>query len=106
LGAQDGLHEKPKAKRAATQMIDVSITDNKFEPAVQTIKSSQAIKWTNHGDGAHTATSKILDGKGGAFHSADIYPGQYVVINFNTPGVYEYRCIYDDSMKGTIKVTE
>jgi plastocyanin len=56
--------------------------------------------WINQGQVHHTVTSE-----GGQFNSGDLAPGQTFTYTFNTPGTFNYRCLYHaPSMAGSVTV--
>jgi plastocyanin len=57
--------------------------------------------WTNNDNSIHTVTSTTA----GLFDSGNLNAGQSWTYTFQTPGTYQYRCIYHAWMAGTVIVT-
>ena len=79
----------------------VSIVDNGFKPADQTVKAGGIVTWTNTGDRPHTVTST----DGGFTSSGTLKGGDTYEVTFPAAGTFAYVCAIHGSMKGTITVT-
>jgi plastocyanin len=65
----------------------VSIGDNRYRPAIQTVPVGTTVTWTNEGTNVHTVTS--LDG---LFDSPSLIGGATFSFTFTRSGVYRYFC--------------
>ena len=86
---------------------EILISETGVEPKVLTIPAGTQVIWYNI-DRSENARHwmKALDN---SFSTQAIPKGTRMPMTFNTPGTYEYRCIYhrdDESEMGTIIVTE
>jgi LPXTG-motif cell wall-anchored protein len=77
----------------------VSMEDNFFSPAAETITVGQSVTWTNNGVSIHTAT-------GPGFDSGFMDPGDSYSFTFNSEGTFDYVCTIHSSlgMVGTVTV--
>ena len=65
------------------------MADNTFTPANLTVDPGTTVCWINHGVALHTVTED-----NGVFDSGPLAPGQTFAYTFNTPGTYNYNCLY------------
>jgi plastocyanin len=70
-----------------------------FEPKTLTVQAGQAIKFTNAGKIAHTATQSQ-----GAFDTGFLKDGDSATLTFDTAGTFTYFCQPHPWMQGTIEV--
>lgn len=63
----------------------VSMEDDFFSPATETISVGQSVTWTNNGNNTHTTT-------GGAWDSGIMNPGDTFSYTFNSAGTFDYQC--------------
>jgi plastocyanin/sugar lactone lactonase YvrE len=70
-----------------------------FEPKSMTVQVGQAIKFTNTGKIAHTATQSQ-----GAFDTGFLKNNESATLTFDTPGTFAYFCQPHPWMQGTIVV--
>jgi plastocyanin len=93
------LYPPAAMPQAPATTTDVTITDNKFEPATVTITAGTAVRWTNKGSHKHTVTSS-----NDTRDSGDIAAGQDFAATFAKPGTFEYYCRHHKDMKGKVIV--
>jgi plastocyanin len=80
----------------------VTIRDFAYSPATVTIKSGEAVAWTNEDTSTHTATT--LDG---SCDTKSIPKGGTVALVFPKAGTYEYHCAIHATMPtAVVEVTE
>lgn len=73
----------------------VTVADNVFQPAQDTVSAGQTVTWTWTGANGHNVTFEALSDT-----SATMSSGTYQV-SFPTPGTYRYRCtIHSGSFAG------
>ena len=70
-----------------------------FDPKTQTVQVGQAIKFTNSGKIAHTATQSQ-----GAFDTGFLKNGESATLTFDTPGTFTFFCQPHPWMQGTVVV--
>jgi plastocyanin/sugar lactone lactonase YvrE len=70
-----------------------------FDPKALTVQAGQAIRFTNAGKVAHTATQSQ-----GAFDTGFLKGGESVTLTFDTPGTFTFFCQPHPWMQGTIEV--
>jgi len=76
----------------------VSMEDDFFSPATETINVGETVTWTNNGDNSHTTTGADWD-------SGVVSPGGSFSFTFNSAGTFDYVCqIHPPGMVGTIIV--
>lgn len=111
-GGSTGLPPPPPSGSAG-----VTIQDFSFSPAALTVKVGTAVKWTNNGPAAHTATSntgtwdsrQLSAPTGGGGYGGGSAGGTYQY-TFTAAGTYAYHCsnhppsVYA-GFTGTITVT-
>jgi len=86
--------------------------DFAFAPATTSIKAGQAVKWTNDGASAHTATAdggawnsgQMAGSSSGGAYGGMTSGGSYS-FTFTSAGTYPYHCANHAQMTGTITVT-
>jgi plastocyanin len=79
---------------------EILMLNTVFSPAEKMITKGTTVKWTNQDPYAHTVTSDD-----NVFNSGNLNQGQTFEYTFNTPGTYDYHCIYHaPGMKGRIIV--
>jgi plastocyanin len=74
-------------------------TDWGFDPKMLTIQVGQAVRFTNSGKIAHTATQSQ-----GVFDTGFVQGGQSATLTFDTPGTFTFFCQPHPWMQGTIVV--
>lgn len=79
------------------QTISVNIQDFAFSPATVTIKTGDAVKWTNSDSAPHTISAS-------GFGSQNLNTGDSYSRTFAAAGTYDYICGIHPSMKGTVIV--
>jgi len=80
--------------------------DNSYSPNPIEIESGQTVTWFNGDTISHTVTSG-QDGdldEGNLFDSDAIIPNQSYSLTFDTPGEFDYYCIYHPTMVGEVIV--
>jgi plastocyanin len=70
-----------------------------FEPKTLTVQAGQALRFTNSGKIAHTATQSQ-----GAFDTGFLKAGESATLRFDTPGTFAFFCQPHPWMQGTIVV--
>ncbi|MCJ7605953.1 MAG: cupredoxin domain-containing protein [Dehalococcoidales bacterium] len=83
------------------------ITDQGIDPVVLTVPAGTKVTWHNMDSRVNSRHwMKALDG---SFSTQAIPRTTRMSVTFNTPGTYDYRCIYHKDIEnemGTIIVTE
>ena len=80
--------------------------DNSYSPEPIEIESGQTVTWINGDTISHTVTSG-QDGdldEGTLFDSDAIIPNQSYSLTFDSPGEFDYYCIYHPTMVGEVIV--
>jgi plastocyanin len=85
----------------AARVVDVSIDNFRFAPAMLTVPVGTTVKWTNHDDVPHTATSKD---EPSAFDSRALDTDASYSFTFTRPGTYRYYCKVHTHMTATLIV--
>jgi plastocyanin len=88
------------SRPAATATKTVKITATAFSPASVTIKTGDAIKWSNTDTKAHQVVAN-----NGAFASPTIAAGHTYTHTFNTAGTYRYHDALHPALTGKVVVT-
>ena len=88
------------SRPAATVTKTVKITATAFSPASVTIKTGDAIKWSNTDTKAHQVVAN-----NGAFASPTIAAGRSWTHTFNTAGTYRYHDALHPALTGRVVVT-
>src|SRR5438128_12564037 len=70
-----------------------------FDPKTQAVQVGQAIRFTNTGKIAHTATQSQ-----GAFDTGFLKGGESATLTFDMPGTFTFFCQPHPWMQGTIEV--
>jgi plastocyanin len=94
---------KDKGK-ASQEKGKVTITNNKFEPKMITVKVGSEVVWENK-EGSHTVTADD-----GSWTSSTLTAGQTYSHKFDKPGKYPYYCTFHGAkggrnMAGAVNVT-
>lgn len=77
--------------------------DKFFTPNQITIKTGQAIRWTNKDSTPHTVTSVKIPNGAQAFDTDILDSAKQAVLSFKVPGEYEYYCKIHPFMAGKIQ---
>jgi len=88
------------ASTATTATKAVRITATGFNPASVTIKTGDAVKWTNNDTKNHQVVAN-----NGTFASPTIAPGHSYAHTFNTAGTFRYHDALHPSLTGRVVVT-
>jgi plastocyanin len=88
------------SQTASTATKAVKITATAFVPASVTIKTGDAVKWTN----SDTKNHQVI-ANNGAFASPTITPNHTYTRVFNTAGTYRYHDALHPSLTGRVVVT-
>jgi plastocyanin len=88
------------SRPATTATKAVTITATAFKPANITIKTGDAVKWTNKDTTNHQVVSNT-----GAFVSGTITPNHSYTHSFNTAGTYRYHDALHPALTGKIVVS-
>src|SRR5204863_9242289 len=90
----------PAAASPAASAVTVDIQGFAYHPATIVVPVGGSVTWTNDDQAPHTVT-----GVGGAvFKSGTLKHGASFTQTFDTPGTYDYDCIFHPYMKGTVVV--
>jgi plastocyanin len=92
-------HSPDTNQAAAPANVEVSTAGRAFNPATLEIAVGDTVTWINNDDTEHTATA--FDG---AFDSGQLAEGASFSFTFDTPGQFDYRCLFHSEMQGTIIV--
>jgi plastocyanin len=79
----------------------VAVKDSSFDPGTISVKTGQAITWTNNGSASHTVTFDT-----GGVDSGTLKAGATFSHTFDAAGTFTYHCNFHSSMKGTVTVTQ
>ncbi len=91
---------------AAQNIVQVSMTNFTFVPAVITITVGTTVKWTNNDPFPHTATSGPAGNPDGTFNSGNMNQNATFSYVFQKAGVFPYYCQYHQpAMVGVVTVT-
>lgn len=100
MASPQATTEKNSDKTFSPSLVQVSINQMKFQPAILKIKAGDSVEWMNMSQMPHTVTStsdKTLAsgqmGNGGKFKHS-----------FTKPGTYTYQCAIHPSMTGQVVV--
>lgn len=85
---------------AATATKTVKITASGFSPTSVTIKTGDAVRWTNNDTKNHQVVAN-----NGTFASPTIAPGRSYTHTFNTAGTFRYHDALHPSLTGRVVVT-
>lgn len=88
------------ATSESTATKTVQIKRTAFQPATETIKTGDAIRWVNSDTQNHQVVSN-----NGSFVSPILGPGKTYAHTFNAAGTYRYHDGLNAAVKGVIKVT-
>jgi plastocyanin len=88
------------SRPAATVTKTVRITASGFSPASVTIKTGDAVRWTNNDTKNHQVVAN-----NGTFASPTITPGRSYTHTFNTAGTFRYHDALHPSLTGRVVVT-
>ena len=79
--------------------VEISIRDNKFDPADVVVKTGTLITFINNDSVPHHIKAEAL-----AFESRDLEPGQRWTTVISNPGECPYTCTIHPDMQGKITV--
>jgi plastocyanin len=79
--------------------VSVAISGYAFHPATITVATGTKVKFTNHDQTAHTATSNRP-----GFDTGTVQPGQTATVTLKKPGTYTYYCQFHAFMHAAIVV--
>jgi len=82
-----------------TGIIEIKISQMKFNPLSATVKLGQTLKWVNDDLVPHTVTSTHGD-----FDSKEISPGQNWSFKVKKLGRFEYLCAFHPTMRASFLV--
>ncbi|MFP4600987.1 MAG: plastocyanin/azurin family copper-binding protein [Persicimonas sp.] len=87
---------------------EVTITDERFEPAQLTVVVGDTVKWSHEDSGAsHTVASGTADDPTQLFDSGSMSEGDEFCLEFLRTGSYEYLCEeHPQTMSGMVRVNE
>jgi plastocyanin len=88
------------SRPAATATKTVRITASGFSPARVTIRTGDAVRWTNNDTKNHQVVAN-----NGTFASPVIAPGRSFTHTFNTAGTFRYHDALHPSLTGRVVVT-
>lgn len=84
---------------AASAKVDIANFD--YAPKAITVKTGGSITWTNSDDANHTATQSP---GGSGFDTGTLAKGDSKTVTFDTPGTFQYVCLFHAFMTGTVTV--
>lgn len=84
---------------SASTVREVSLAGRAFSPAALEVSVGDTVTWINDDDSEHTVTANA-----GAFDSGALAEGATFSYTFDTAGEFAYRCLFHDSMQGTVVV--
>lgn len=96
--AQTAQLEGVKVVRGG-EKLEISMKDNKFDPANAEVKTGTVITFINNDSVIHHVKAEAE-----AFESGDLEPGQKWTTVISNPGEYPYSCSLHPEMKGIITV--
>ncbi len=74
----------------------VLVLDNCFAPGNLSVSTGDSVVWENRSTGIHTLTF-------GSLNAGDLSEG--FTARFNSPGAFDYQCLYHPGMAGTVTVS-
>ena len=88
--------------------VDITATDNDFNPVYVIISADTKVTWSNEGRNAHNVVP-VDKGSFTGVGTSDFGPGQAYTTSFDTPGDYPYYCSIHgtknmNGMSGVIRV--
>ena len=98
MGGRGGRGDETKG--TASGQGEVRIADFDYEPSVLDVTPRTVVKWTNEDGAPHTATAQD-----DSFDTGRLDKGESGEIAFDTPGTYEYICVFHPYMEGRIVVS-
>jgi plastocyanin len=105
-----GDDDKEKSSRssstggAAKGDTTVNIASFKFVPEDLKVKAGSKVTWINQDKAPHTAQTE--DEVANGFDTDRLDLGEKKAITLDTPGKFEYFCIYHRFMTGTVEVVQ
>jgi plastocyanin len=99
-GSSGGV-EPARVSPSATGEYTVAIDNFAFSPRTIAVPAGATVKWTNHDDSPHTATSS---GTPRAFASGTLDTDGSFEFRFDRPGRYAYFCAVHPRMTGEVVV--
>ncbi len=100
-GAPAGAPVAAPAEGAPRNVVEVEISNMRFQTATLTVPVGTTIRWVNRDPVAHTSTSDD-----GLWESPLFGPGESFELRFDEAGTYPYHCAPHPFMKATVVVTE
>lgn len=85
----------------AEEKVDVDIKDFAFVAPAITVKAGGSVTWTNSDAANHTATQSP---QGNGFDTGTLEEGDTKTVKFDTPGTFQYICLFHAFMTGTVTV--
>ena len=89
-----------ETKGTASGQGEVRIADFDYAPSLLEVTPGTVVKWTNEDGAPHTATAQD-----DTFDTGRLDKGESGEITFDTPGKYEYICVFHPYMEGRIVVS-
>jgi len=96
----EGTPEAAGGAEAAVAETTVHMQGRQFDPVTIMVPAGTTVTWVNDDSVAHTVTARD-----DSFDSGTLDPGDTFQYTFDTPGAYEYVCIFHAGMAGTVIVT-
>lgn len=93
----------PADGTAAPAVVEVTIHDYSFDPAMLRVRAGTTVRWVNREK--RTSHSVLFTGEAG-LESERLFPDETWQRRFEKPGVYAYTCGPHPEMQGRIEVTE
>lgn len=98
-GHQSTVPAAAHAATGATHSVTVAISDYAYHPAALTVTPGTHIRFVNHDQTAHTATTS-----GSGFDTGTVAPGGRATVVLTKSGDYHYYCQFHPFMTGTVVV--
>ncbi|MEX2194436.1 MAG: plastocyanin/azurin family copper-binding protein [Thermoleophilaceae bacterium] len=82
----------------------VTIAGFEFDPDPVRVRAGATITWTNADEAPHTAEAD--SGAPAPFDTGRLGLGDQAEVTLETPGTYQYFCVFHRFMTGTVEVVE
>jgi plastocyanin len=107
-GATVNVPASKFSNETGKRSVDITATDNDFNPVYVIISADTKVTWSNEGRNAHNVVP-VDKGSFTGVGTSDFGPGQVYTTTFDTPGDYPYYCSIHgtknmNGMSGVIRV--
>ncbi len=89
-----------------TAVVDITIKDFAYDPAIIQIKKGTKVVWTNQDFTNHNVVADTTQTGGLPTEAALLQKGQSQSFTFDTVGVFSYHCSPHSRMQGSVEVVE